>query len=39
MELADGTKTSGVALKMGNTEICLLDADGNHVTVSLKSTL
>ena len=37
--LAGGTRTKGVALKWGDTEICLVDMDGKHVTVSLKGAL
>ena len=39
MELADWTKTSGVALKRRDAEVCLLDADGNRVVVTLKKVL
>ena len=39
MELADGTKTSGIALKRGDAEVSLQDAEGNHVVVTLKKTL
>ena len=39
MELADGTKASSVRLKRGDTELCLLDADQNHVLVTLKKAL
>ena len=31
--------TNGVALKRGDAEVCLLDADGNPVTVTLKKAL
>ena len=37
--LADRTKTSVVALKRGDAEVCLLDANGNHVVVTLKKAL
>ena len=33
IELADGTRTKGVALKRGDAEIHLADIDRNHVTV------
>ena len=36
MELADGTKTRCVALKRGDTKVCLRDTDVNHVLVTLK---
>ena len=39
IELADGTRTKGVALKRGDAEICLIDMGGNHVAVSLKGAL
>ena len=39
IKLADGTKTKGVALKRCDTEICLVDMGGNHVTVSVKGAL
>ena len=39
IELADGTRTKSVALKQGDAEICLVNMDGNHVTVSLKRAL
>ena len=37
MELADGTKTSGIALKRGDAEVCLLDE--NRVLDTLKKAL
>ena len=39
IEMADSTKTKGVALKQGDTGICLEDRDRNHETVSLKVAL
>ena len=39
IELADGTKTSGVALKRGDAEVCQLDVNGNHLVVILKRVL
>ena len=36
IKLTDGTINSSVALKRGDAEVCLLDADRNHVMVSLK---
>ena len=39
MKLADRTKTSIVALKRGDAEMCLLNVDGNHVMVTLKKAL
>ena len=39
IELADGIKTSGGALKRRDAEVCLLDADGNQVAVTLKKSL
>ena len=34
IELSDGTRIKG-----GDAEICLVDMDGNHATVSLKGAL
>ena len=39
IELADGTKTNGFALKRGNAEICLVNANGNMESVTLKGIL
>ena len=39
IELADGTKTNGVALKRGDAEICLVNANGNMESVTLKGAL
>ena len=39
IELADGTKTNGVALKRGDAEICLVNANGNKESVTLKGAL
>ena len=39
IELAGGTRTKDVTLKRGDAEVCLVDMDGNHVTVSQKGTL
>ena len=39
MKLGDGTKTSIVALKRGDAEVCLLDVDGNQVVVTFKKAL
>ena len=39
IELADGTKMNGVALKRGDAEICLVNANGNKESVTLKGTL
>ena len=39
IELADCTRTQGIVLKRGDVEICLVDMDRNHVTVSLKGAL
>ena len=39
IELADGTKTNGVALKRGDTEIYLVNANGNMESVTLKGAL
>ena len=39
IELADGSKTHGGALKRGDTEICPVNANGNKVSVTLKGTL
>ena len=36
IELADGTKTNGVALKRGDAEICLVNANGNTESVTFK---
>lgn len=39
IELDDRTKISGIALKRGNAKVCLLDVDGNYMTVKLKKVL
>ena len=39
IELADGTKTNWVALKRGDAEICLVNANGNKESVTLKGAL
>ena len=39
IELADSTKTNGVALKRGDAEICLVNANGNKESVTLKGAL
>ena len=39
IELADGSKMNGVALKRGDTEICLVNANGNKKLVTLKGAL
>ena len=39
IELADGTRTKGVALKRSDVEIYLVEMGGNYVTVSLKGAL
>lgn len=39
VELADGTRTSGVALKKGEAEVCLQDTEGRRVTAMLKDAL
>ena len=39
IELADGTKTNGVALRRGDAEICLMKANGNTESVTLKGAL
>ena len=39
IELADGTKTNGVALRRGDAEICLVNANGNMESVTLKGAL
>ena len=39
IELADDTKTNGVALKRGDAEICLVNANGNMQSVTLKGAL
>ena len=39
IELADGSKTNGVALKRGDAEICLVNANGNMESVTLKGVL
>lgn len=39
VELADGTRTSGVALKKGEAEVCLQDTEGRRVTATLKDAL
>ena len=39
IELAYGTKTNGVALKRGDAEICLVNANGNKESVTLKGAL
>ena len=39
MELADGTKTSGVASERGDIDVCIQDANGNRVLVTLKKAL
>ena len=39
IELADGSKTNWVALKRGDAEICLVNANGNKESVTLKGTL
>ena len=39
IELVDGTKTNGVALKRGDAEICLVNANGNMESVTLKGAL
>ena len=36
IKLADGSINCGVALKRGNTGVCLLDVDGNRVVDTLK---
>ena len=39
IELADGTKTNGVALRRGDAEICPVNANGNTESVTLKGAL
>ena len=39
VELADRTRTSGVALKTGEAEVCLQDTEGRRVTATLKDAL
>ena len=39
VELADGTKTNGVALRRGDAEICLVNASGNMESVTLNDAL
>ena len=39
IEMASGARTKGVTLKRGYAKICLVDMNGNHVTVSLKGAL
>ena len=39
IELSDGSKTNGIALKRGDAEICLVNANGNKEPVTLKGTL
>ena len=39
IELADSTKTNGVTLKPGDPEICLVNANGNMESVTLKGAL
>ena len=39
IELADGSKTNGVALKRGDAEIYLVNANGNKESVALKYAL
>ena len=39
IELADGTKTNGVALKRSDGEICLVNTNGNKESVTLKGAL
>ena len=39
IELADGTKTNGVSLKRGDAEICLVNANGNMESVTLKGAV
>ena len=39
IDLADGTKTNRVALKRGDAEICLVNANGNMESVTLKGAL
>ena len=39
IELADSTKTNGVTLKQGDAEICLVNANGNMESVTLKRAL
>lgn len=39
VELADGTRESGVALKRGDAEVCLIDNEGQQVKATLSSAL
>ena len=39
IELADSSKTNGVALKRGDAEICQVNANGNMESVTLKGSL
>ena len=39
IELADGSKINGVALKVCDAEICLVNANGNKESVALKGAL
>ena len=39
IELADGSKANEVALKWGDAEICLMNANGNKQPVTLKGAL
>jgi len=39
IELADGTRASGVALKRGDAEVCLIDNEGQQVKTTLRSAL
>ena len=39
IEMVDGTKTNGVALKRSNDEICLMNANGTMESFTLKGAL
>ena len=39
IELADGTKTNGIALTRGDAEICLVNANRNMESITLKGAL